>query len=167
MYIKFPPVCRRGYLCVQNGFVRPYVLALFLPDFRLDGRIILCPCIIKHIKIDGMAFALRFRQDAVFPLFLAFNGCVVLRHAFQHIHTLADVNNGIVDLDAVNSCMVVFGGKPFSFQPVIDIFFIACFSQNSNSPKGMSGYSGMTAPKSYLNAPATFSAATNTSGKRV
>ena len=72
-----------------------------------------------------MAFALRFRQDSVFPLFLAFNGCVVLRHAFQHIHTLADVNNDIVDLDAVNARMVVFGGKPFSFQPVIDIFFIA------------------------------------------
>ena len=108
MHIKFPPVCRRGYLCVQNGFVRPYVLALFLSDFLLDVRIIPRLCIIKHIKIDGMAFALCFCQDAVFPLFLAFNGCVVLRHAFQHIHTLADVNNGIVDLDAVNSRMVVF-----------------------------------------------------------
>lgn len=69
--------------------------------------------------------ALCFRQDAVFPFFLGFNGCVVLRHAFQHIRTLANVNNGIVDLDAVNSRMVVFGGKPFSFQPLIDIFFIA------------------------------------------
>ena len=139
MHIKFSPVCRRGYLCVQNGFVRPYVLALFLSDFLLDGRIILRLCIIKHIKIDGMAFALCFRQDAVFPLFLAFNGCVVLRHAFQHIHTLADVNNGIVDLDAVNSRMVVFGGKSFSFEPVIYIFFIASLFQNSYSPKGISG----------------------------
>ena len=139
MYIKFPPVCRRGYLCVQNRFVLPYVLALFLPDFLLDSRIIVRLCIIKYIKIDGMAFALCFCQDTVFPLFLAFNGCVVLRHAFQHIHTLADVNNGIVDLDAVNTRMVVFGGKSFSFEPLIDIFFIACFSQNSNSPKGISG----------------------------
>ena len=125
MHIKFPPVCRRGYLCVQNGFVRPYVLALFLSDFLLDGRIILCPCIIKHIKIDGMAFALRFRQDAVFPLFLAFNGCVMLRHASEHIRTLSNVNNDIVNLDAVNTRMVGFGGKSFSFEPLIDIFFIA------------------------------------------
>ena len=139
MHIKFPPVCRRGYLRVQNRLVLPYVLALFLPDFLLDGRIIPRLCIIKHIKIDGMAFALRFRQDAVFPFFLAFNGCVVLRHAFQHIHTLANVDNGIVDLDAVNSRMVVFGSKPFSFEPVIDIFCIAYFFQNSNSPKGISG----------------------------
>lgn len=139
MHIKFPPVCRRGYLCVQNRLVLSYVLALFLPDFLLDGKIIVRLCIIKYIKIDGMAFALRFRQDAVFHLFLAFNGCVVLRHAFQHIHTLANVDNGIVNLDAVNSRMVVFGGKPFSFEPVIDIFFIACFFQNSNSPKGISG----------------------------
>ena len=117
MHIKFPPVCRRGYLRVQNRLVLSYVLALFLPDFLLDGRIIQRLCIIKHIKIDGMAFALCFCQDAVFPLFLAFNGCVMLRHAFQHIHTLADVNNGIVDLDAVNSRMVVFGSKPFSAAP--------------------------------------------------
>ena len=139
MHIKFPPVCRRGYLRVQNRLVLPYVLALFLPDFLLDGRIIVRLCIIKYIKIDGMAFALCFRQDAVFPLFLAFNGCVVLRHAFQHLHTLANVDNGIVDLDAVNSSMVVFGGKPFSFEPVIDVFFIASLFQNSNSPKGISG----------------------------
>ena len=111
----------------------------FCPISSWTVRIIPRVCIIKHIKIDGMAFALRFRQDAVFPLFLAFNGCVVLRHAFQHIHTLADVNNGIVDLDAVNSRMVVFGSKPFSFEPVIDIFFIASLFQNSNSPKGISG----------------------------
>ena len=109
MHIKFSPVCRRGYLCVQNGFVRPYVLALFLPDFLLDGRIIPRLCIIEHIKIDGMAFALCFCQEAVFPLFLAFNGCVVPCHAFQHIHTLANVNNGIIDLDAVNACILSFG----------------------------------------------------------
>ena len=139
MHIKFPPVCCCRDMCVHNGFVRPYVLALFFPDFLLDSRIIPRLCIVKHIKIDGMAFALRFRQDAVFPLFLAFNGCVVLRHAFQHIHTLADVNNDIVDLDAVNSSMVVFGGKSFSFEPVIYIFFIASLFQNSNSPKGISG----------------------------
>ena len=139
MHIKFPPVCRRGYLRVQNGLVLSYVRTLFLSDFLLDGRIILRLCIIKHIKIDGMAFALCFCQDTVFPLFLAFHGCVVLRHAFQHIHTLADINNGIINLDAVNSRMVVFGGKPFSFQPVIDIFFIASLFQNSNSPKGISG----------------------------
>ena len=139
MYIKFPPVCRRGYLCVQNGLVLSYVRTLFLSDFLCDGEMVSFLCIIKHIKIDGMAFALCFRQDAVFPLFLAFNGCVVLRHAFQHIHTLADINNGIINLDAVNSRMVVFGGKSFSFEPLIDIFFIACFAQNSNSPKGISG----------------------------
>ena len=139
MHIKFPPVCRRGYLRVQNGLVLSYVRTLFLSDFLLNGRIIPRLCIIKHIKIDGMAFALCFRQDAVFPLFLAFNGCVVLRHAFQHIHTLADINNGIINLDAVNSRMVVFGSKPFSFEPVIDIFFIASLFQNSNSPKGISG----------------------------
>ena len=63
----------------------------------------------------------------------------MLRHASEHIRTLSNVNNDIVDLDAVNARMVVFGGKPFSFEPVIDIFFIASLFQNSNSPKGISG----------------------------
>ena len=72
-----------------------------------------------------MAFALRFGKDTVLLFCLSLNGCVMLRYAFKHIMALANVNNGIVNLDAVNSRMVVFGGKPFSFEPLIDIFFIA------------------------------------------
>ena len=128
------PILSLGYLAVENGQICPDIFALFFSDLFFDGRRIARLCVIKHIKVDGVTFALCFRQDAVFSCFLSFNGCVMLRHASEHIRTLSNVNNDIVDLDAVNARMIVFIGIPISFQPLIHIFCVAIRIQTPSFP---------------------------------
>ena len=99
--------------------------------------------VVQYIKVDAVSFALRFRKNAVLLFCLSLYGCVVLRHAFQHIMTLSYVNDGIVNLDAVNARMVVFFSIPFPFQPFIHVFSIP--HQNTNpvfSGFGVSGFFG-------------------------
>ena len=97
------PIVLFGNLGIQNGFVLPNVFPLFLPDFLFDVGIVCFRRVVQYIKIDAVSFALRFGKNTVFLFCLSSDRNIMLRYAFQHIAAFADVNNGIVNLDAVNS----------------------------------------------------------------
>jgi len=120
------PIVLFWNLSVQDGFVLPYVFALFFSDLGHDRSIVLRLCIVEDIKIDCMTFPVRLCQNAVFLLCWLLDGGIVLRDAFKHIVTLSDVNNGFVNLYAVNTRVFVLICKTVPFQPVVCFFFVSC-----------------------------------------
>lgn len=48
----------------------------------------------------------------------------MLRNTAQHVHTLADVHDVIVNLDAVDTCVFVLVGKPLALQPFVSVVCI-------------------------------------------
>lgn len=88
-------------------------LSLFFSYFLFDCRVSCLRGAIKYIKTYSVPLALHLCQNAVFFAALCFNAYIVLCNTHEHILALADINNIIVDLNAVNSRVFVFGCKPF------------------------------------------------------
>ena len=104
------PIFGSWDLSIQDRAVLSNVLALLLPDFLHDIPIPLIFGIVKHIEIYVVALALRLSQNAVLPLRPLFDADIVFRNPHKHISALAYVNDLIVQLDAVNSCVFVLWG---------------------------------------------------------
>ena len=108
------------------------VFALFFPDFSKLICVSAALGIIQHIKGYGMPLALCLCHDAVFLFCFHLDARIVLRDPPQHICTLADIDDFIVDLDAVYPRVFILRRKPFAFEPVICVFLISSH-QNSNT----------------------------------
>ena len=100
-------------------------LALSRTDLLLDGIVILAFGIIHHIKVNGSSLALFLGHDAVFLFRFQLDPHHMLRHAFQHIMALPDVNEFIPDADAVYPSMLILLAKAaLAFQIVIHVLLI-------------------------------------------
>ena len=104
------PVFSFWDLRVQDRAVLSDVLALFLSDFFHDVPIPLIFGVVKHIEVHSVAFTLCLCQNAVLTFRSLFNSDIVFRNPHKHISTLAYVNDLIVQLDAVNSCVFILRG---------------------------------------------------------
>ena len=97
-------------LCVQDRAVLSDVLAFFLPNLFHDVPIPLIFGVVKHIEIHSVAFSLCLCQNAVLTFRSLFNSDIVFCDPYKHISALAYVNDLIVQLDTVDSCVFVLGG---------------------------------------------------------
>ena len=102
----------------------PYVFALFYADLLFDISISCGLRAIKNIKRNGVSVALNLCENAVFALCLCFDIHIVLRHSFEHICTLSDIYNLIIDLDAVYPCAAVFVCIAVFDQPCNHILYV-------------------------------------------
>ena len=111
IYIKKVPVFFFGNLGIQARHILSDIFSFLLPDFLCYIIIPLPLCIIQNIKPYGISFPLCFCQYAVFPFRLLFDSYIVLSYPFQHVMAFTNINDSIIDFDAVNSCMVIFFSK--------------------------------------------------------
>jgi hypothetical protein len=96
-------------VCLEWG-VLPDQFALFLTDFLNDIRPLGFLCVIKDIKLNRVAFSLRLSQETILAFRAGLDSNIVGRNSLQHILAFSYVNDLIVQLDAVNAGMLVFGG---------------------------------------------------------
>ena len=71
-----------------------------------------------------MAFALDFLQNAIFAFAAGSDSNVVLRNAPKHVCALANVNDSVIHLDAVDSRVIILRCKAIPYQPLSHIVFI-------------------------------------------
>ena len=110
--INLPLVPIFGFwdLRVQDRAVLSDVLALFLPDLFHNVPIPPIFGVVKHIEVHSVTFSLCLCQNAVLTFRSLFNSDIVFCDPHKHISALAYVNNLVVQLDAVNSCVFVLWG---------------------------------------------------------
>ena len=96
------PVCRRGYLIIEQRAVGAYQFALFCAYFIFDhgggSR-----CTVHDRKPYGMSAPRGLRQYFIFVFFWSGKLCVMLHHALQHILALADVDGFSIQQDSINA----------------------------------------------------------------
>ena len=92
-----------------------YVFALFFSDLCKPFREAAALGIIQYIKGYGMPLALRLGNNAVFLFCSLLDTRIMLCNPPQHICALSDINNFIIDLDAVYSRVFILCRKPFAF----------------------------------------------------
>ena len=80
--------------------------------------------IVENIEGDGMPLALSLLYDAVFLFCTHSDTCVMLCNPAQHITTLSDVHDFIVNLDAVDSSVFVLGVIAVSLQVIVEVFCV-------------------------------------------
>ena len=124
IHIPLAPILCFWNLRIQHGAILSDVFALFAADFFLDFRIPSAFGIVKHIKVNAVSFALGFCQKSVFLLRAGADADIMLRYAHQHIFALAYVYNLPIQLDAVDTRMLIFGGKPLAAQHCVHIISI-------------------------------------------
>ena len=110
IHIPLAPILCFWNLRIQHGAVLSDVFALFAADFFFDFCIPSAFCIVKHIKVNAVSFALGFCQKSVFLFRAGADAHIMLRYTHQHIFALAYVYNLTVQLDAVNAWVFIFGG---------------------------------------------------------
>ncbi len=77
-------------------------------DFLLDLRTPTGSCVVKNIKGDYMTFSAGLLQDAVFAVAACFDSYIMLRYPVEHICTFSYINDLVIQLYAVDSCVLVF-----------------------------------------------------------
>lgn len=132
IYIKKVPVFFFGNLGVQARHILSDIFSFLLPNLFSYIIIPLPLCIIQNIKPYGISFPFCLCQYAVFPFRLLFDSYIMLSYPFQHVMAFTNINDSIIDFDAVDSCMVIFFSKAFPLQVVVHIFFVSVY-QNLNS----------------------------------
>ena len=130
--VKATPVIFMGDLGVQDGMVHTDVLALLFSDLHHAVYFILALGIVEDIEVDEMPLALCLCHNTVFLLRICLDASIVLCNPAQHIGTLADVYDVIVNLNAVDTCVFVLGSKAFALQPSVSIVCVSCH-QNSKA----------------------------------
>ena len=72
-----------------------------------------------------MPSAARLCHDAVFLFCPHLDTRVMLCDATQHIPALSNIGNLIVDLDAIDSRILILSRKPLALHPIVGIIFIS------------------------------------------
>lgn len=126
IHVKVAPVVFVRDLGVQDGMVHADVLALLLSNLHHAVHAASAPGIVEDIEVDGMTLALSLCDNAVLLLRTCSDARIVLCYPPQHICTLADVHDVIVNLDAVDTCMFVLVRKPFALQPFVSVVCVCC-----------------------------------------
>lgn len=119
------PVVGFWNLRIQNGPIRPNVFSFLFSDLFLNQIGCQLDCIIQHIKRNAVTVPLRLVQYAVFAFAPCLDADIVLRQTAEHIFTLSDVNNVIVNADLVNARMLKLLCQTSAFQHVINAVFIS------------------------------------------
>ena len=91
------------------------IIALSFPNLCKFVRVSAALGIVKHIKGDWVSLALRLGNNAVFLFCSLLDTRIMLCNPPQHICALSDINNFIIDLDAVYSRVFILCRKPFAF----------------------------------------------------
>ena len=118
------PVLFLGDLRVQDGMVLTDVLPFLLSDLCHAVYSAVALGIVENIEVDGMTLALSLLHDAVFLFCTHSDTCVMLCNPAQHITTLSDVHDFIVNLDAVDSSVFVLGVIAVSLQVIVEVFCV-------------------------------------------
>ena len=81
-----------------------------------------------------MSLSLHLSKKLVFAFGFLLDAHIVLRNAPQHIGAFANVHNRVVQLDAVNTCVLILGRQSFAGEPSIHIVHIVfLYTQYTNS----------------------------------
>ena len=118
------PVIFLGDLGVQDGKILADVFPFLLSDLCHAVDTAFALGIVENIEGDGMPLALSLLYDAVFLFCTHSDTCVMLCNPAQHITTLSDVHDFIVNLDAVDSSVFILGVIAFSFQVIVEVFCV-------------------------------------------
>ena len=106
-YLKGMPVVFSGDLRIENRTMLPDKFSFLCSDFLLDLR---TPAgNVQNIKGDYMTFPTGLLQDAVFAVAARFDSYIMLRYPVEHICTFSYINDLVIQLYAVDSCVLVFG----------------------------------------------------------
>ena len=123
-YLKGMPVVVSGDLRIENRAMLPDKFPFLCSDFLLDLRAPAGGHVVQNIKGDYMTFPAGFLQNAIFAVAARFDSYIMLRNSPKHIRAFPNVNNPIIYLNAVDSRMIVFRCKPYSYHPLSHIVFV-------------------------------------------
>ena len=143
------PVLFLGDLGIQDGTVLTDIFPFLLSDLCHAVDTAFALGIVENIEVDGTAFALSLLKDTVFLFRAHSDTCVMLCNPAQHIGTLSDVHDFIVNLNAVDSSVFILVCKPFAFQPFISIVCVITHQNTKSSSSFSLGFWNITAPESF------------------
>ena len=118
------PILFFGNLCIQHRPILPKKHTFHKSDFFVNivagGR----AGIVENIKCYRMPFLLQHRHNTVFLFLAVLNSDIMLCYTLQHIDALPNVNNMVVEPDAINARVVIFRAISVSPELRCHIFFI-------------------------------------------
>ena len=143
------PVLFLGDLGVQDWKILADVFPFLLSDLCHAVDTAFALGIVENIEVDGMALALSLLNDAVFLFCTHSDTCVMLCNPAQHITTLSDVHDLIVNLDAVDSGVFILVSKSLAFQPFVSIICVITHQNTKSSSSFSLCFWNINAPESF------------------
>jgi hypothetical protein len=83
--------------------------------------------VVKNIKLYGFASSLKFLENTVFKFASAFDADVMSGDPLQHVQALANVNNLLINLYAINSSVLIFLCQALAAEHLSDIVLIGIY----------------------------------------
>ncbi len=126
-YIPLVPVLFFGYLCVEKREVFSDEFSFFFSDFIDCIVVFFAFGVVKNIKLYGFAFSLKFLKNTVFEFASAFDSDIMSCDSVHHIQALANVNNLLINLYAINASVLIFLCQALATEHFSDIVLIGIY----------------------------------------
>ena len=126
-YIPLVPVLFFGYLCVEKREVFSDEFSYFFSDFIDCIEVIFAFGVVKNIKLYGFTFSLKFLKNTVFEFTSAFDSDIMSCDSVHHIQALANINNLLINLYAINSSVLIFLCQALATEHLSDIVLIGIY----------------------------------------
>jgi hypothetical protein len=83
--------------------------------------------VVKNIKLYGFASSLKFLKNTIFEFASAFDSDIMSCDPVHHIQALANVNNLLINLYAINSSVLIFLCQALATEHFSDIVLIGIY----------------------------------------
>ena len=121
------PVLFFGDLCVEKREVFSDEFSFFFSDF-IDCIVVFFTFgVVKNIKLYGFASSLKFLKNTIFEFASAFDSDVMSGDPLHHIQALANVNNLLINLYAINASMLILLCQAVATEHFSDIVLIGIY----------------------------------------